>query len=244
MQRNSQLDVINDVASRHSFAADFNGRFSKYRFWKLQEFYGKIYGRIFEVGAGEGAFSSYLRPLSERLTLLEPAAVYFKTLKEHYGADEKVHLFHGLLEDFTYKDSYDLVVSCGVLEHVLQPQDFLRQIQSYISPGGALFLTVPNAEAFHRKLGLHMGVIREIHELTEQDHRVGHFRYYNFDTLRGEIEAAGYKVVKMEGIMFKPLPNSIMNTLSEQLCDALYREGCNYHRDCAEIAVLAVKDIK
>ena len=240
MKKNDELEIINRVADSHSFAADFNGRFSKYRFKKFLDL-GIDFKRVLEVGAGEGAFSTYISSMFEDLTLVEPATNYMQKLKENLRDHPHVKIFHNLLEDIVFNEKFDLVISCGVLEHVQEPQKFLASISENLKAGGYLYLTVPNATSFHREVGLEMKMINEIHELTEQDHRVGHFRYYDFDTLESELHQAGFEIHKIDGIMFKPLPNSMMNQLSESYCDALYELGNRYTRSCAEISVWATK---
>ena len=120
---------------------------------------------------------------------------------------------------------FPLVVASGVLEHVEKPQDFLDKVKQLLEAGGVLTGTVPNATSMHRRIGVAMGMMQEVHELSEQDHKVGHYRYYDFDTLKDELKDAGFKNIRTEGIVLKPFPNSKMDDLSEAFCDALFQVG-------------------
>ncbi|HMN67506.1 MAG TPA: methyltransferase domain-containing protein [Bdellovibrionales bacterium] len=136
---------------------------------------------------------------------------------------------------------FPLIVAAGVLEHVQKPVDFVKKIARHLLPGGTLLATVPNAASLHRRLGVDMGMLGELHELSAQDHKVGHCRYYDFASFRGDIESGGLKVSKMEGLVLKPFPNSKMDELTEPFCDALFNVGRTLPEWGAEIFVRAEK---
>lgn len=81
---------------------------------------------------------------------------------------------------------YDALVLCGVLEHIKDDQAFLECLKEARS----IFLTVPNATSFHRRLGKDLGFLSRLDELTSQDFAVGHERYYDNETLLAVFKAA------------------------------------------------------
>lgn len=229
---NSRLDAI---AARHSYREGFNGRLSRYRIFRLEEALGGSTGRALEIGAGEGPITRWLAGRYERVDAIEPAAAFFEVLERDFAGDEHVHLERVTFEGFAGDPGYDAIVAAGVLEHVEHPVPFLEKARGLLAPGGRLCLTVPNAESLHRRVGLEMGMLGEITELGELDHKVGHYRYYTFDTLRADLEAAGFLAIELSGVVLKPLPNSKMDELSLEYCDALFEIGRGLDRYCAEI---------
>lgn len=237
MSAASEKRKLNAIASQHSYEAGFNGRLGKYRVQMIEEAVRDLRReqRVLEIGAGEGPITDYLSQTFANVDALEPADAYFEKLSERFRARSNVRLFHGLFEATKLNETYPLVVASGVLEHVENPVDFLRKVRSHLAPGGFFVGTVPNATSLHRRIGVAMGMLTELHELTEQDHKVGHFRYYDFMTLRQDLERAEFVDVKLDGIVLKPFPNSKMDELNESYCDALFSVGRGLPEWSAEI---------
>ena len=79
---------------------------------------------------------------------------------------------------------YDVVCLMGILEHVEDP---ISLLQSAGRCASTIFITVPNAESFHRNLGVQLGYIDDVHDLDSQDLRIGHKRVYDKNTLYKDI---------------------------------------------------------
>lgn len=107
---------------------------------------------------------------------------------------------------------YDVILLLGVIEHLnhIQKTNLLTSIKTLLVDGGIFVLGYPNANSLNRVLGVEMNLIHSTKTLTEGDKKIGHqsmygsravshFRFY----LRLDIE-------KTEGILYKPLPNSLM----------------------------------
>lgn len=227
MAGTSASEELNRIAREHSYEAGFNGRLSKYRIIKIAEAiqsYPKN-ARVLEIGAGEGPVTSYLASRFDEVLALEPAEEFYAKLEKRFSNQPKVHLLHSLFEDAKIEGQFDVIVAAGVLEHVQDAVKFLKKTKSLLKAGGSLVLTVPNATSLHRHIGVQLGMLKELHELSAQDHFVGHYRYYDSKTLRHDIESAGYSVRQISGIMLKMFPNTEMNELAEEFCDALFYVG-------------------
>lgn len=101
-----------------------------------------------ELGGFPGYYSIYLRKyLGVRTTLFD----YFI----HPEILKKVLTKNGLNEDditvieadlFQYKpiEKYDLVLSCGLIEHFKDTKDIIERHLEFLKPEGTLFITLPN----------------------------------------------------------------------------------------------------
>jgi len=49
------------------------------------------------------------------------------------------------------KDKYDMVVLSHILEHVIDPREFLKDISEYLSPDGIIFIDVPHSDYLFKK---------------------------------------------------------------------------------------------
>jgi hypothetical protein len=79
---------------------------------------------------------------------------------------------------------YDVVCLMGILEHVEDPVSLLKAAGKCSS---TIFITVPNAESFHRYLGVQFNIIDDIHQLDSQDIKIGHKRVYDYNMLYKDV---------------------------------------------------------
>jgi len=83
--------------------------------------------RILEVGCGNGLFVDYLRERG------------FESVR---GYDAFVPQF---ADEAWRAESFDAILSYGVIEHVVDPRAFLAEQQACLAPGGLLSICTPNA---------------------------------------------------------------------------------------------------
>ncbi|HEX2042313.1 MAG TPA: class I SAM-dependent methyltransferase [Acidimicrobiales bacterium] len=83
----------------------------------------------------------------------EPAGVEVSKPAVENARAQGFDVAHGTLEDATYPDdSFDVVVSTEVLEHVPFPRQMLDQIFRVLRPGGLLWATTPHGGGVSGKL--------------------------------------------------------------------------------------------
>lgn len=104
-----------------------------------------------ELGGFPGYYAVFLKKyLKLDVTLLD----YFV----HQPITEQLLKTNGLSEDdikiietdlFKYEPAqqFDLVLSCGLIEHFLDTEDIIKKHIAFVKPGGTLFITLPNFKA-------------------------------------------------------------------------------------------------
>lgn len=116
---------------------------------RTEEFSPYISGdsSVLEIGAGYGTFLKAIHDIyGAKVTGIEPGAIGSRVAKEHYGLDVK----QGTLESELQRDAgsylgkFDCVLMVHVLEHLTNPDKKLLDIKSLLSPGGYLYIAVPN----------------------------------------------------------------------------------------------------
>jgi len=80
---------------------------------------------------------------------------------------------------------------------------------------------VPNADSLHRRIGKSMGMLEEVTDLNDSDHRLGHRRVYTRSLLRQHIEEAGLEIVHFTGVGMKPFSNAQLAELPAAYLDAV-----------------------
>jgi 2-polyprenyl-3-methyl-5-hydroxy-6-metoxy-1,4-benzoquinol methylase len=174
-------------------------------------------GRVLEMGYGTGLITGELVAHAVNVEVLEGSPILARqATAEHPGLT--VH--HGLFETFTPAEPFDAVLCLHVLEHVDEPDRLLRQIRSWLRPGGVLVAVTPNAESLHRRLAVRMGLHARLDDLSPRDRLVGHQRVYTLDGLRSEVSDT-FEVRAEFGYFVKPLANGQMLDWPETVLDGL-----------------------
>jgi SAM-dependent methyltransferase len=95
---------------------------------------------VLEVGCGRGLTGRLLQErLGCRVTGVE--------INEVAAAEAARHLWRvhsGDVRDAELEDGYDAVVATELLEHLVEPEEFLARMSRLVRPGGRIVLSVPN----------------------------------------------------------------------------------------------------
>jgi SAM-dependent methyltransferase len=172
---------------------------------------------LLDVGCGSGRMwelcPTWIKP--RRVYGIEPD----ETLA--WKASHRLHLVrsHKGGQD---ESQFDAVSFYGVLEHVDDPAALIHEY----SDAKKMIFTVPNANSFHRELGVELGMIALSTSLDTQDIAVGHKRVYTLDTFLEVVynvcaEELGMKLIDSGSIGFKFTSNSEMMMFQDRW-DAIY----------------------
>ena len=117
---------------------------------------------MLDIGCGIGATLLAGNKLGLIGSGVEPNPFAGKYAKQHYNLDIVEDYFHP--EHFA--DNFDIVILDQVLEHVPNPQQFIKDVFSVVKPSGLLYLGVP---------GNRGGIVRVLFSLLFQQNRMSIF---------------------------------------------------------------------
>jgi len=189
--------------------------------------------RALELGSANGVMTEELAARFPHLDVVEAAPRYAQHARGLLPPRGRV--YHCLFEEFQPKCRYHTIVMSWILEHVADPRDLLTRARDWLAPRGEIHLVVPNAESLHRRVGLAMGLLPRLNHLNESDIAIGHRRVYTWQTLSDHIAAAGLRLVEMQGLLLKPLPNALMESYPPDLRAAFFELSSLAPRLCSEI---------
>lgn len=102
-----------------------------------------IHGRVLEPGCGEGRGISVLSGLADEYVAMDKIGTVISKLKEqHKHVDFRQSVFPPF--DNLPDDSFDVVISFQVIEHIQNDRQFLAEIHRVLKPGGKAIITTPN----------------------------------------------------------------------------------------------------
>ena len=129
---------------------------------------------------------------------------------------------------------YDAVFANYVLEHVLDTNAVFHMVKRVLKKEGTLFAVVPNAQAASRQLAVHMGLLKGVYELTQNDLDHGHRRVFDQESFIQSLEEGGFQIVETGGILFKPFADFQLTKLlddrflTQEHMEGLYKLGEEY----------------
>lgn len=169
---------------------------------------------VLDLGYGSGIVCKALHGAGRAVTVIDGA--------ESSAAEVQragMQAVWGMFEDaVTPLATYDCVIASFVLEHVADPVALLRRCAEWAP---RLIAVVGNANSWHRRLAVKMGLQPELDTLSPRDHAVGHYRVYSPAGICKDLFDAGWKIKTHRGFQFKPLPNAMMMHFDERLIRAM-----------------------
>jgi len=134
---------------------------------------------VLEIGAGEGGLGSWLaRHYTYTGVELDDRSRSAAEARIVASGRGRIRANLAAVTD----RGFDLVGAFEVLEHIADDDRALRDWREYLRPDGWLLLSVPA----HQE------------DFGNADELVGHYRRYERDTLRSQLEKAGFEVVRLE----------------------------------------------
>jgi len=122
-------------------------------------------------------------------------------------------------EKLPFKDNtFDLVVAGEIIEHLVDPDLFLQEINRVLKPNKYLILTTPNLAAWYNRGLLLIGIQPYFTEVSTKDKRIGreilyskntkdikpsgHLRLFTYKSIINLISMYNFKIIKTEGYNF------------------------------------------
>ena len=197
----------------------FDNLLISYWYRKLKTYFvGKT---MLEIGPADGMMTKLLIPDFEQLYVLDAVREFVRKAKL---LDKKVVGFVDLVEEFKTDLRFDNIIISHVLEHVEDPVLVLKKCSDWLNPQGRIHIVVPNANSFHRQIGVQMGLLEKSTDLNDLDKKIGHRRVYDRSSLDRDIRTAKLQTLAQGSMFIKFLSNSQMQGLQDpQLFEAFYQ---------------------
>lgn len=169
---------------------------------------------ILDLGFGNGITCRAFAEAGRQVTMVDGSVEFCAEASMIPG----VQAVHSMFEDYTPVGRFDCVIASFVLEHIPEPRKLLARARKW---SNRLIVVVGNANSYHRQLAVKMGLQQRLDSLSQRDIAVGHYFVYSRQGIYNDLLATGWIPHSERGIMLKPLPNSILQTLDPRVIRAM-----------------------
>ena len=192
----------NSEASINSEFTDLDSE-GKRRNWVSQFLYTKEYitgKNLLEIGVGAGQSILWFEDEGFDVKGIEPDARNVSMINKKL---KKGEVIESSVEEFSTEQVFDVIWMSHVLEHLIEPMNFLKKIKKNLKNDGIFFIEVPNCEY-------------EV-MLKNSIQKNPHLFHFTTSALSKLVESVGYKILscdvfrpatKSEGIRQKIMKNS------------------------------------
>jgi len=167
------------------------------------EAYRSAGGRLLDVGFGVGALLRVARDAGWTTHGIEASSAAVEQ-GLRYGLGDLVH--GDFLKAEWPAEHFDVIVMTELIEHLVEPEPFLRQASRLLRPGGVLYMTTPHGRGVSgRVLGASWSVLRPPE----------HLHLYSIASMREVLRRTGFarSTVYTQGI----LPHEIVTHVRSRL---------------------------
>ena len=154
-----------------------------------------------DVGCGAGLLAEPLARLGARVTGLDAAAENVAAAQAHAEAVGLAIDYRNVDVETLAGETFDLVTSMEVIEHVTDPAAFVAALERALAPGGLMLLSTPNRTPLSRLM------LVEAAERLGQVPRGTHdwHKFLTPEELTALLKDAGLTVTDTRGIAWDPL---------------------------------------
>ncbi len=152
-----------------------------------------------DVGCGAGLLAEPLARLGAEVTAIDPAQELIDAAREH-AAGQGLAIDYRAAAVEEVGQEFDLVTAMEVIEHVADPEQFVRSLAARLAENGLIFLSTPNATGWSKLVTVTLGeglgfVPKGTHDFD---------KFIAPERMRTLLHGAGLKCLDFEGIAWTP----------------------------------------
>ena len=126
----------------------------KKNFWSSKKMFLDHFGSLFnpntikgkkicEIGSGSGRIISMLLKFKPKIIYsIEPSIAGYLKIKKNHKGEKKLKIINQSGENFTSPLKFDFIFSIGVLHHIKEPSDVIKNAKKYLKKNGKLIIWV------------------------------------------------------------------------------------------------------
>jgi 2-polyprenyl-3-methyl-5-hydroxy-6-metoxy-1,4-benzoquinol methylase len=151
--------------------------------------------RVLDLGCGNGSLSHLISQQGYEVVGVDESSSGIKFACLSYP---HCHFIQASIYNLPYKElssSFDIVISCEVIEHLLYPKELIRSAKKCLKPKGQLIITTP----YHGYIkNLTLAVLGKLDQHFTVLWDGGHIKFFSVATLTKMLEEQGFKEIRFK----------------------------------------------
>lgn len=151
--------------------------------------------RVLDPGCGNGSLSNVIAQNGYEVVGIEESGLGFKFACLSFPDCQFIQASIYALPYSQLKNSFDIVISSEVIEHLFYPRELLKAARRCLKPNGRLILTTPY-HGYWKNLLQSISNIMDNHFTSLRDG--GHIKFFSVKILTTLLESEVYKDIKFD----------------------------------------------
>jgi hypothetical protein len=175
--------------------------------------------QVLEIGCADDAMFNHYGEF-QRYYVIEPVPAFAALARKHAQqlpcGGQRVRVVQALMEESVPAlsvERFDCILLSGLLHEVTDVQSLMTAVVSMCQPHTQVHVNVPNARSLHRLLAQEMGLIVDLHALSEQQRTLQQQRTFDIDILCDLCGVHGFEVCERGSYFVKPFTHRQMAAL-------------------------------
>ena len=182
-------------------------------------------GKMLDIGCGEGFSLNFFSQLGWEVVGLD----YNDDGVTRHFPQQLKDLRKGNIEASMAKaiengEKFDLIICNNVLEHILEPLDFIGNFKHLLSDEGLARVQVPNDDSYLQRDAAKRGLAEENFWIAPHEH----MSYFTHDSLKSLVSSYNFNVKEVLGDF--PIDFFLFNEDSNYLLDSKKGKACHHAR--------------
>lgn len=145
--------------------------------------------RVLDLGCGNGSLSNLIAQQGYEVVGVEESESGFKFARQNFPECHFVQASIYNLPYAEFENSFDVVISSEVIEHLLYPRELIRDAKTCLKPNGRLILTTPY-HGYLKNLALALSGRMDKHFTVLWDG--GHVKFFSVATMTALLKSEGF----------------------------------------------------
>lgn len=213
------IENYTEEYEKNSFEMNVQVKYRRKMMLKMLDKYAP--DKILEIGCGlEPIFKHIDLNCVSGITIVEPSERFCRNAEqftEQMPSRDKIKIIKGFFEDEkdNLNSEFDLILCSGLLHEVEEPKKLLHAIKDVCTENTVVHINVPNAFSLHRILAYEMGIIEDVHQMSDENKVFQQHSVFDMKMLCELMENCGFQIVEKGTYFCKPFTHGQM----QQMCD-------------------------